>query len=303
MQRVFLLGVGAQKAGTTWLWNYLNQRTDTNMGLVKEYHVLDARFTPAITHHGAKRAAAMSGLSWFHRFLPVHKQAPAWRLHCMERNLERYFDYFTGLLSQGARLTGDITPSYSALPAHVLSLVKDGFARRGIAVKVVFLMRDPAERTLSATRRHLEKYPEQCPPGTLAEVMREMCRTPEYEARARYEKTLTCIEEVFAPEDRFICLYENLFQPASIERLCASLNLPVQPANFDERVNSAGERMVLSPELRRELLGYYRETIAAVAERLGREEIARAWPGALGSVSPTQSTVQPDCAVADAIPA
>ncbi|MEN9728381.1 MAG: hypothetical protein RL434_2747 [Pseudomonadota bacterium] len=300
MQRVFLLGVGAQKAGTTWLWNYLNQRTDTDMGLVKEYHVLDARFTPEITHHGAKRVAAMGELEWFHRFLPARRQAPAWRLHRMERDLDRYFDYFTGLLSDRVRLTGDITPSYSALPAHVLSLVKEGFARRGVVVKVAFLMRDPAERALSATRRHLEKYPEQCPPGTLTEVMKQMCRTPEYEARARYEKTLACIEEVFAPEDRFICLYENLFQPASIERLCASLNLPVQPANFDERVNTAGERMVLAPELRQELLSYYGETIAAVAQRLGHEEIARAWPGALACASPAPGYAQRDCAAADA---
>jgi hypothetical protein len=277
-----VLGVGAQKAGTTWLHNYLQERPDSDMGMVKEYHVLDVRFTPAITGYAAKRAQAMRGLSWLHRFLPAAKQAPAWRLHQMDCQFDRYFDYFEGLLQKpGVRLTGDITPSYSALPVEALEQVKQGFAARGIAVKVVFLMRDPAERTVSATRRNLEKYPEQCPPGDLVEVMKAMCRTDEYEARARYEQTLDRLEQVFAPEDTFLCLYEDLFTPASIERLCTCLGVPVVPARFDERVNSAGDRMTLSPALRRELLKFYRSTIQGVAARMGGTAVEAAWPGAL----------------------
>lgn len=282
MQPVFILGVGAQKAGTTWLWNYLHERSDSDMGMVKEYHVLDVLFTPGITDHGAKRARQLQALGWFHRFLPASRQATAWRLHRMERNLENYFDYFQGLLRKsGIRITGDITPSYAALPVAALSEVKQGFAARGIAVKVVFLMRDPAERTLSATRRHREKYPEHCPPGELEEIMQALCRTEEYEARARYEKTLACIEQVFAPEDTFLCLYENLFTPASIERLCACLGVPTVKGRFDERVNSAGDRMALSPTLRRELLKFYRSTIQGVAARMGSTAVEAAWPGAL----------------------
>jgi hypothetical protein len=282
MQPVFVLGVGAQKAGTTWLHNYLQERPDTDMGMVKEYHVLDVRVTPGITDHGAKRARQLREFGWFHRFLPASRQAPVWRLHRMERDLEQYFDYFQGLLRKpGIRITGDITPSYSALPVEALEQVKEGFAARGITVKVVFLMRDPAERALSASRRHREKYPELCPSGDLEDVMKALCRTEEYEARARYEQTLARLKQVFAPEDTFLCLYENLFTPASIERLCTCLGMPVVPARFDERINSAGDRMALAPELRRELHAFYRSTIEGVVPHLGRAEVGAAWPGAL----------------------
>ena len=35
--RTFLLGVGAQKAGTTWLHSYAASSPNTNMGDMKEY--------------------------------------------------------------------------------------------------------------------------------------------------------------------------------------------------------------------------------------------------------------------------
>lgn len=242
MQPVFVLGLGAQKAGTTWLWNYLHERADADMGMLKEYHVLDMRYTPGITRYPEKRLEALRQLGWLHRFLPPARQSTAWRLHRMEKSLKHYFDYFEGLLGKpGINLTGDITPAYSALPTEALAEVKQGFAARGIAVKVVFLMRDPAERALSATRREREKFPHLCPPGELEDVVRALCRTENYEARARYEKTLARIEQVFPTEDSFLCLYENLFKPESIAGLCTCLGVPAVPGRFDARINSAGD--------------------------------------------------------------
>ena len=45
---VFLLGLGAQKAGTTWLHEQLQRRADTDFGVLKEYHVHDARTMPEL---------------------------------------------------------------------------------------------------------------------------------------------------------------------------------------------------------------------------------------------------------------
>jgi hypothetical protein len=40
----FVLGVGAQKAGTSWLHRQLTKSPFVNMGFTKEYHVWDAIF-------------------------------------------------------------------------------------------------------------------------------------------------------------------------------------------------------------------------------------------------------------------
>ena len=44
--RTFVLGVGAQKAGTTWLHSYIASNATAHMGFTKEYHIWDAVHSP-----------------------------------------------------------------------------------------------------------------------------------------------------------------------------------------------------------------------------------------------------------------
>ena len=41
MTKIFILGVGAQKAGTTWLHSQLSTNNSIDFGFRKEYHVFD----------------------------------------------------------------------------------------------------------------------------------------------------------------------------------------------------------------------------------------------------------------------
>ena len=100
----FLLGLGAQKAGTAWMHRYLESSPQCDPGFRKEYHVWDAVDLPSgrvarerIEKQGGDRA----------RFLT---------------DPEHYFDYFTGLLDGEARLTADITPAYAGLSRRAARL-------------------------------------------------------------------------------------------------------------------------------------------------------------------------------------
>ena len=42
--KIFMLGIGAQKAGTSWLHDYFKKRRDVFVPPVKELHHFDARF-------------------------------------------------------------------------------------------------------------------------------------------------------------------------------------------------------------------------------------------------------------------
>ena len=42
----FVLGLGAQKAGSSWLHAQLNHRRDAEFGFLKEYHIHDALTLP-----------------------------------------------------------------------------------------------------------------------------------------------------------------------------------------------------------------------------------------------------------------
>lgn len=37
-KKIFILGIGAQKAGTTWLYQYIKNSPKANLGQLKEYH-------------------------------------------------------------------------------------------------------------------------------------------------------------------------------------------------------------------------------------------------------------------------
>ena len=56
-QKTFVLGVGAQKAGTSWLHHQLASRADTDFGFLKEYHVFDVIFHSEYEYFRPKRVA------------------------------------------------------------------------------------------------------------------------------------------------------------------------------------------------------------------------------------------------------
>lgn len=45
---VFVLGLGAQRSATTWLWWYLNTQPDSDLGPLRGFHVWDALGVPEL---------------------------------------------------------------------------------------------------------------------------------------------------------------------------------------------------------------------------------------------------------------
>lgn len=127
------MGLGNQKCGTTWLYQYLRQSKLFAAGDAKEYHIWDRLDIPLLQHLGANIRRKL-------------KQSPNF-----------YFDYFEKLISNDCNLTADITPSYSGLKADRLKYIKQNFASKGIQTKVVILVREPLSRIKSAVRFNLDR--------------------------------------------------------------------------------------------------------------------------------------------------
>ena len=138
MSNTFILGIGSQKAGTSWLHKFMRQSSNFNEGFTKEYHIWDAVSVPAFEHFRVKRRLFM-------------KSDEKMR-HRMQKSPDYYFDYFQSLYDETHDLAADISPNYSALSAEIMSSVKKGFTERGIACKAVLLIRDPVERCKSVVQ-------------------------------------------------------------------------------------------------------------------------------------------------------
>ena len=124
--KTFVLGLGAQKCGTTWLHSYLSGLNGVDLGFAKEYRTFDPHPSSVQLRRriSAIRLLILEALS-------SHTDSSAARQARFLLNRRLYYDYFAGLLDQpGVTATGDISPAYSGLKAPVLHSIRDNFARR-----------------------------------------------------------------------------------------------------------------------------------------------------------------------------
>ncbi len=147
------LGIGAQKAGTTWLHRHLDQHEQIWLPPQKELHYFDQRLQGKL--------APLPQRMWSDQ-----APSPQWRLNLTNRlarhrqrfvvdevtwDLNFFFgrnddQWYRSLFAPASdRIAGEITPAYSTLEpeiiAHVAALLPDA--------KLLFMMRNPIERAWS----------------------------------------------------------------------------------------------------------------------------------------------------------
>ena len=201
MDRTFLLGVGAMKAGTTWLHDYLAASPQCQPGHRKEYHVFDSLdfrseqgTEPWLLHRVVEKArASLDEVAAGRPTDPTYLHQAA-----MIADEQLYFDYFTALFSRSpdTRLTLDITPGYALLSAERLGSIRAEFERRGVRPVSVFLLRDPVERIWSQIRMQKRRRPANNP-GSAEELVAQRYAEPSYAERTRYEATVGRLDEAF----------------------------------------------------------------------------------------------------------
>ena len=267
-EKVFCLGVGAQKAGTSWLHDQLNKRSDTNFGFLKEYHVFDAL---TLDEFKRFRPGVISPLKW-----------RTWRRRRMIANPRRYFDYFASLLKRrDIRLTGDITPSYACLHAQTIQWINSEFERRGITTRVVFLMRDPVERILSQHRMKLRTSGNLEPDKEVEQLRSAANKLVHRQShRSDYLSTLNVLNHAIDQQNVFIDLYERLFTEPVFSRLCQHLNIAYTPPNWGERVNQSRSTTAIPPDILELIGASQRTTFQTLITNYPQLDLETHWPTA-----------------------
>ena len=272
----FLLGVGAQKAGTSWLHQQLQARVDTDFGVLKEYHVHDARTVPALARFRRIEMSLSRPRSWI--------QPRSWMRQLFISQPGLYYDYFAWLLRRPRRngghvsLTGDITPSYAALSADTLQVIQTSFQQRGIAVKPVFLMRDPIERLISSQRMKQRKLGQRDAASEIAALRRRMRKAPGL--RSGYGRTLNNLRESFGLEHCYLGLYETLFQRESYAELCRFLSLPYSEPAWHQRVNVSATSTAIPDDLLATMGSLLADDFRDVEQLLPGVDLEQHWPTA-----------------------
>jgi hypothetical protein len=246
---VFILGVGAQRAGTSWLYNYLTSHSCVCMSEIKEIHYFNALgseshrlyaqklFTSALQRltYGVDR----QGTRLPPEIAAQGVRAMTDRLAMFDGGDTAYIDFFRSRVAPHQTHFGEITPAYSLLPVESFRHIRSLFPN----IRVIFLMRDPVHRILSAL--HIHAGPNEPKTG---EAFLAALRDPMTVERTRYDVTISNLRAVFPPECLFFGFYETLFCDASIRALCEFLRLPFKPGEYAQFFNaSTGQPASLTP--------------------------------------------------------
>ncbi len=140
------LGIGAQKAGTTWLYHQLKNHPDFFLPPIKDIHYFER---PSHNEYWSDRRQFHKRVK---KFLRKGHEDPSWYFrYCFGRVND---DWYRGLFPQdGKNIRGEITPSYTTLKVSEIKHVH----RMNPNMKLILIMRDPIDRAWSHYRMVLRK--------------------------------------------------------------------------------------------------------------------------------------------------
>lgn len=281
-EKNFILGVGCQKGGTSWLYTQLQKSKHVNMGFCKEYHIFDALYVDECKVILTRKLKQLKKIAQSSEKMNKNHSSFFSQIN-FYLDTNNYFNYFDLLWDQaGLKVTtvGDITPSYSALPVEGLKEIKAGLESRGFTVKVVFLMRDPIERCWSAVqmnRRNQLKKNETKILNNEQNLLENCYKSRRFEIRTRYEFTINNLESVFSPENIFYGFYETLFEDRTLNDIKSYLNLNDFSPNIEQKVNASEKNeQELKEKLARKIFDFYEETYRFCDNKFGVREL---WSG------------------------
>jgi hypothetical protein len=240
------IGIGAARAGTTWISENLQRHPGVWIPRRKELHY----FTRGLHYPSPSYLADDSafrrliGLQDHNRLykrnlfralgsnlLHPSPSQLLWDLRYYLRHIDDEW-YCSLFASKGEKVVGEITPAYSLLSeadaGHLVSLLPH--------VKIIHIMRNPSERAWSTIRYHEKRYGARLTAGSDKEIA-DYLSNPSIVLRSNYPKVLALWRRLLPPDQFFVCFYDEIVEaPADLlRRLLAFLGLPVLASMFSEQ--------------------------------------------------------------------
>ncbi len=237
MTQTLLLCIGAQKAGTTWLADYMRAHPDVHMPPVKEVHFFDARFVPEWC---AKYEEEM--LTEFQREVSAltlqtcGEPALQQKLHAMLlrfRMIANPAEYirFMSWGAQGRRVFFEATPDYSMVDALGFQAMKNMHPD----TRLVFLLRNPADRFWSSMKFNRTHNPD----FDINVMFDRLIEREDFKLLADYGRTIREALKVFPRDKLYLQFYERLFDQAAVGAICGFAGITPRKADFGGRSNAS----------------------------------------------------------------
>jgi hypothetical protein len=277
------LGMGAQKAGTSWLYQHLREHPEVWMPPEKELHYFDRSSSypsPNNLATSSPIARMLGSQPWERPQMREgrRKLVMALRARDTERVawvVRRYFGHYgdrwyRGLFGHAgaATVTGEITPSYAILGSEDVAHMR----AVNPSLRLIFMIRHPVDRAWSAIRFAIRKGRPDAAIEPSDRIIKRLRWTPMLR-RGDYQRTLETFLQHFDRRQMLIGFYDAIGQdPAGLlDGITDFLGItPFDRTAIDNgmRVNPS-EQAEMPAAVREFLTETYEPMIERLAERFG----------------------------------
>jgi hypothetical protein len=301
--KLLLIGLGAQKAGSSWLARYLGSHPDVYVSPLKEIHYFDAVYLRRLNGHFTKQFETMA--KEIARDIATDNarvsHADKVRYRALKDRMKmtrgKSYPYFSKLIDRITmacdenypylryfedRVTSesvfcDITPAYSMLNREGYQAIMDTHPN----IRWVFVLRDPVDRYWSAIRmevranRNFDPYRE----------FMKFLDLDGYRLRSDYKRTILELERLVPPDRIKYLFYEKLFTAQAVDELTSFIGVKSWPAKF-KQVVGPGIDLPIRPEHHVAAVEKFRHIYEFVLERFGHATPER-WRKSMDGVTST----------------
>lgn len=245
-KKTILIGLGAAKSGTTWLYHQLKEHPACSVKSIKELHFFDIAEGAGLKKLIQKNISALATVqkkieqgntsSYLDR---RQKDLIGWLEIVGGKNhdTEAYLKYILDGMSPTQTLAADITPSYALLPAGRLKEISE----MSQDVRFLYLMRDPVSRLWSNIRMAANNMAEheESRARLASSLLNRVLSGDETSSakRSDYASAIDKFSSVIPRKNLMIMFYEDLMSQAGFDNLCSFLGIaPVSP-DFTKRIH------------------------------------------------------------------
>jgi hypothetical protein len=246
--------IGAQKAGTTWLADFMRQHPEIATPAWKEHNYWNMVEGQPDPGRLLMRQAELRendnlwrqltrdvGLSWGAK----KQRAITNALRAAESPRSphtAYADVLFALARQKTKAVGEICPQYALLRSETFGQMN----QMSQNARFVYILRDPVERLISGARHFLSKARDRNSLTTeaLTNSVLSIVSDPESlgQANSRYDHVIDRLEAAVPSTQVAYFFYETFFQQAEIDRLCIFLGVTPKTAQTEKKVHLGAKK-------------------------------------------------------------
>lgn len=270
------VGIGAQRAGTTWLYKQFVQHPEIWIPPIKELHVFDKKIletpSPIERLFSSKKPERKTMIKGSQKIVKYLSELKLFTAQWWIKWVFGYYDnnWYRSLFSQGLSYpaSGEITPKYAILAEKDVARLKD----INPDLKIILMIRHPIERAWSAVRFFTSRGTFKIKINADDDIVK-LLKTSRIVRHGDYERTLDIYLKYFDSQQILICFYDAILFD-SVALLSGITNFlgvsSYQPEEVDDKtiVNSSPKHNI-SPKVKDYLIETYNPMINRLSKSLG----------------------------------